>query len=159
MRVCIATSPAQLFHLLRRQAKQPKKPLVLFTHKSLLRAEDASSMVSELAEGSFRVVLDDPAVPAEQKVKRLVLCSGKVYWDLERARQKKQAAGASDADDVAIVRLEQLYPFPEQALLDVLARRQPEQIVWVQEEPRNNGAWDFLLPRFMRLGLDVRYVG
>ncbi|MFZ9887161.1 MAG: multifunctional oxoglutarate decarboxylase/oxoglutarate dehydrogenase thiamine pyrophosphate-binding subunit/dihydrolipoyllysine-residue succinyltransferase subunit [Myxococcota bacterium] len=159
MRVCIASTPAQHFHLLRRQAKQPKKPLVLFTHKSLLRAEDAASSVTELAEGSFRVLLDDPAIPAERKVRRVVLCSGKVYWDLERYRQKARAEGVGGLDEVCLVRVEQLYPFPAKDVADLLLRRAPERIVWVQEEPRNMGAWDFIVPRMLHLGVDIHYVG
>jgi 2-oxoglutarate dehydrogenase E1 component len=141
IQVCNLTTPAQLFHVLRRQVNRPwRKPLVIFTPKSLLRHAEAVSTLDQMAEGSFqRVIADDTVDPA--KVKRILLCSGKVYYDLagERRRQSR--------DDVAIVRLEQYYPLSH-ALLDALSRY-PEgtPVVWVQEEPSNMGAWYFLNAR------------
>ena len=158
IRVAICSTPAQFFHLLRRQAKQPKRPLVVFTHKSLLRADDAGSKPEELAEGKFNVVLDD-IVKSEGKKKRVVLCTGKFFWDLHRERQKRQEAG-QDMSDIAIVRVEQLYPFPGNAIAQVVERYSPDEVMWAQEEPRNMGAWDFMVPRFKRFGLeDVSFVG
>jgi 2-oxoglutarate dehydrogenase E1 component len=153
MRVCIASTPAQHFHLLRRQAKTSKKPLIMMTHKSLLRAEDASSSVAELAEGRFMPVLDDPRREPGKKVRRLVLCSGKVYWDIDRARAK------APAPDVAVVRVEQLYPFPAAQVKAILDEVSPSEVVWVQEEPKNMGAWTFVEPRLRALGASPRYVG
>jgi 2-oxoglutarate dehydrogenase E1 component len=141
IQVCNLTTPAQLFHVLRRQVNRPwRKPLIIFTPKSLLRHAEAVSTLDQIAEGSFqRVIADDTVDPA--KVKRILLCSGKVYYDLaaERRRQSR--------DDVAVVRLEQYYPL-NHALLDELARY-PEgtPVVWVQEEPSNMGAWYFLNAR------------
>jgi 2-oxoglutarate dehydrogenase E1 component len=135
--VCVPSTPAQMFHLLRRQMLRAlRKPLVVMTPKSLLRHKLSVSTMSDLSDGSFRRVIDevDPVDPA--KVRRVVFCSGKVYFDLlERRRAEKQG-------DVALVRIEELYPFPAeeyQAILDRYAAA-PE-IVWCQEEPQNQGAW------------------
>jgi 2-oxoglutarate dehydrogenase E1 component len=149
MRVAIASTPAQYFHLLRRQAKLPKKPLVVFTHKSLLRAEDVASNVDELARGKFETVIADASVA--EKPKRVVLCSGKVYWDIERAKKKREVK------DVAVVRVEQLFPFPAakvRAIIDGV----PE-VAWAQEEPKNMGAWTFIEPRLREIGCQPRYIG
>jgi 2-oxoglutarate dehydrogenase E1 component len=159
MRVAICSTPAQQFHLLRRQAKQPKKPLILFTHKSLLRADDAASTPDDLATGGFSVVLADPFHASDKKCRRVVLCTGKLYWEIDRHRRKARAEGSTAYDDVAVIRVEQLYPFPASVLKDVIDQHEPEQIVWAQEEPRNMGAWDFVLPRLGRLGFKVAYVG
>jgi multifunctional 2-oxoglutarate metabolism enzyme len=154
MRVAICSTPAQYFHLLRRQAKQPKKPLVVFTHKSLLRAEDAASTPTELATGRFETVIDDPR-RGGKKVKRLVLCTGKVYWDLDRARVKHEA----ETNDVAVVRVEQLYPFPAERIAEIVRELKPSEVVWCQEEPKNNGAWFFVEPRLRDLGITATYAG
>ena len=151
IRIAIASTPAQYFHLLRRQAKQPKKPLIVFTHKSLLRAEDATSTVAELAQGRFETVMRH--VQPITKARRVVLCSGKVYYDLERAQKK--GAGA----DVAVVRVEQLYPFPSAKVQAIIAELSPSEVVWAQEEPKNMGAWAFVAPVLEGLGIEVRYVG
>ncbi|HEY4222525.1 MAG TPA: hypothetical protein VGO62_14315, partial [Myxococcota bacterium] len=160
MRVAIASTPAQYFHLLRRQAKLPKKPLVVFTHKSLLRAEDASSSVAELAEGRFETVLADPRRAPGSKVRRLALCTGKVYWDIDRARR---AAGAPPSSDVVVVRVEQLYPFPAPKIRALLDELKPGEVVWAQEEPANMGAWRFIDRQLRALGVPVasavRYLG
>jgi 2-oxoglutarate dehydrogenase E1 component len=132
------STPAQIFHALRRQVvRKWRKPLVIFTPKSLLRHPKAVSTTDELANGGFQKVIGDPSVDPK-KVKRVLLCSGKVYYDLVDAREKKGRT------DVAILRLEQLYPLNgalEQALAP-FADKTP--LVWVQEEPRNAGAWYFL---------------
>ncbi len=153
LRTAICSTAAQYFHLLRRQAKQPKKPLIVFTHKSLLRAEVASSLPSELADGRFETVLDDPR--RGQKARRLVLCTGKVYWDLDRERQKH----ADATKDTAVVRVEQLYPFPIERIAQLVRELSPQEIVWCQEEPKNNGAWFFVEPRLRDAGINARYAG
>ncbi|HUM13880.1 MAG TPA: 2-oxoglutarate dehydrogenase E1 component [Myxococcaceae bacterium] len=143
IQVCYPTSSAQVFHLLRRQAIRPwRKPLVVMTPKSLLRREEASAPLSAFTSGKFQRLVSDPPPGGEAKVTRLLLCTGKVAYDLLAARAK-----AAD-DTVAIARLEQLYPFPEAQLAREIARYpELEQLVWVQEEPENMGAWSFVLPR------------
>ncbi|PKM22185.1 MAG: 2-oxoglutarate dehydrogenase E1 component, partial [Gammaproteobacteria bacterium HGW-Gammaproteobacteria-14] len=136
MQVCTPTTPSQIYHLLRRQALRPsRKPLVIMSPKSLLRHKRAVSTLEELAEGRFETVLPDPEVEAD-KVERLVLCGGKVYYDL---LEKREADGIADT---AVVRIEQLYPFPEQRLLEIMKPfRNLKTVVWCQEEPQNQGAW------------------
>lgn len=140
MQVCVPTLPAQYFHLLRRQVLRSfRKPLILMMPKSLLRSEVSTSPLEEFAAGRFRPVIDDPAAPSPRSVRRLLLCSGKVYFTLDEARRKH------GPDDVAIVRVEQLYPLPADALREVLDRySRAERVCWVQEEPRNRGAWAFV---------------
>ncbi|MDH0896197.1 MULTISPECIES: 2-oxoglutarate dehydrogenase E1 component [unclassified Pseudomonas] len=137
MQVCVPTTPAQVYHMLRRQVIRPlRKPLVVLTPKSLLRHPLAISTLEELAEGSFQTVIGeiDPIEP--KKVERVVLCSGKVYYDLLAKRR------AEGREDIAIVRIEQLYPFPEEDLTEALAPyKNLKHIVWCQEEPMNQGAW------------------
>ena len=138
IQVCVPTTPAQVFHMLRRQVIRPlRKPLVAFTPKSLLRHKMAISTLEELANGCFHPVLGETAANIEpSKVKRLILTSGKVYYDLV---EKREAEGR---DDIAIVRIEQLYPFPEEELLEILAPyTNLESVVWCQDEPMNQGAW------------------
>ena len=156
LRVCICSTPAQYFHLLRRQAKSEKRPLVVFTHKSLLRAEDAASSVGELAEGAFMPLLLDPrAQRVGGGIRRVVLCSGKVYWDLDRARSKHGDA----TRQTAVVRVEQLYPFPIEEIRRLVSELAPAEVIWAQEEPRNMGAWSFVEPRLRALGLTPTYAG
>ena len=143
MQIAVPTTPAQHFHLLRRQAlRRWKKPLVVMTPKSLLRHKDAVSPLAEFTAGRFFEVLEDVhAVPST--VNRILLCSGKIYYDLDTMRQE------SGRNDVAILRLEQLYPFPEAELrqkLSVYGKDVP--VFWVQEEPRNMGAWPSIRIRF-----------
>ena len=158
MRVAICSTPAQLFHLLRRQAKQPKKPLVCFTHKSLLRAEDAASPVEAFAQGRFSEVLDDPW-RGDGKITRTLLCTGKIFWELQRARAQKRKEDPSFGSDLAILRVEQLYPFPWPQLEPILARAPEAKLTWVQEEPQNMGAWDFMVPRLRKRGVPIDYMG
>jgi 2-oxoglutarate dehydrogenase E1 component len=159
IRVANPTTPAQYFHLLRRQAKRTRqRPLVVMTPKSLLRHPQATSRLDDLTTGHFQALLDDPLAQAHRdKVRRLVLCSGKIYYDLLAA-----AAGA-DRSRLALVRLEQLYSFPDQELRALLAGYAGlSEVCWVQEEPENMGAWSFLQPRLARLLPDkvpLRYVG
>ena len=141
MTVCNLTTPANYFHALRRQLKRNfRKPLVIMTPKSLLRAKLAVSSLSEFAEGShFQHVIGeiDPLGPPEA-VKRVVLCSGKVYYDLLTERRDRGLL------DVAVVRMEQLYPFPTRSLPPVLAHYPNAEVIWCQEEPENMGAWNFV---------------
>ncbi len=155
IQVAYPSTPAQHFHVLRRQMKRNfRKPLVLMTPKSLLRDRLVVSPVQEFVSGRFHEVLDD-ATAEPGKVRRVVLCSGKVYWDLFKERT------AREASDVALVRLEQLAPFPEEQLARVLARyRKARELVWAQEESQNNGAWFFVEPRLRGMGHDkLHYVG
>jgi 2-oxoglutarate dehydrogenase E1 component len=137
MQVCVPSTPAQMFHMLRRQMHQPfRKPLIVMTPKSLLRHELSVSPLEELTRGAFaRVIGEIDEVPAAE-VRRAVFCSGKVYFDLLKARRKESLR------DVALVRIEQLYPFPSEEYQAVL-NRYPNlrEVVWCQEEPQNQGAW------------------
>ncbi len=139
------TTPAQYFHVLRRQVMRHwRKPLVVMTPKSLLRLPDCSSTFDDLAGGGFSRVLSDPSVDPE-RVKRVLLCSGKVYYDLASRRAQ------SERDDVAIIRIEQLYPLPYESLKAAMEPYADETpVFWVQEEPGNMGAWQFLKTRFCR---------
>ena len=143
MRVTYPTTPAQYFHLLRRQAlRRPERPMIVMTPKSLLRLPAASSTVAELTEGTFRHVLADPTVDEPERITRLVLCSGKVYYDLQAHARRSEAA------HVAVGRMELLYPFPAQALEELMALYPKlREVVWTQEEPRNMGALTFVGPR------------
>ncbi|GGD53380.1 2-oxoglutarate dehydrogenase E1 component [Pseudoxanthomonas indica] len=136
MLVCVPTTPAQCYHMLRRQMRMTtRKPLVVMTPKSLLRHKLAVSSLDELANGEFQHLIGDASADPK-KVKRVVLCSGKVYYDLLEDQQKR------GQDDVAIVRVEQLYPFPREALAAELKRfNKAADVVWCQEEPQNQGAW------------------
>ncbi|OQW44111.1 MAG: 2-oxoglutarate dehydrogenase E1 component [Proteobacteria bacterium SG_bin6] len=143
MQVANCTTPANYFHLLRRQMHRNfRKPLIVFTPKSLLRHKMAVSSAADFqGESHFRRILSDPRAPADEAVKRLVLCTGKVAYDLIEARD-----AAGDAE-TAIVRIEQLYPFPGEPLAVRLKRMvNLEEVVWAQEEPKNNGAWFFVEP-------------
>jgi len=143
IQVANATTPANYFHLLRRQMLRDfRKPLVIFTPKSLLRHKRAVSSLSDMEAGStFHRVLDDLAPCDESKIRRLVMCTGKVYYDLLEARE------AQNRDDVYLLRVEQLYPFPGDAIAAYAARfPKLEEIVWAQEEPKNAGAWTFVEP-------------
>ncbi|MEX1015499.1 MAG: 2-oxoglutarate dehydrogenase E1 component [Phycisphaeraceae bacterium] len=144
IQVCNPTTPGQYFHLLRRQVLRPwRKPLVVMSPKSLLRHPTAVSNLDVLAKGKFQRVMPDVAGEPRPDVSRVLLCSGKVYYELAEQREK---LGRSD---VAIVRLEQYYPFPEEPLREVLAAYSDETpVIWVQEEPMNMGAWPFLRMRF-----------
>jgi len=143
MRVVYPTTPAQYFHLLRRQAlRRPERPLVVMTPKSLLRHPMATSTMAELTEGGFQHVLRDPTVQNDEGVERLVLCSGKVYYDIQAHVRRGEAEGA------AVARLELLHPFPVEALHELLERYPNlKQVVWVQEEPRNMGGLTYVGPR------------
>ena len=138
IQVCAPTTPAQVFHMLRRQAIRPlRKPLVVMSPKSLLRHKEAVSTIEDLAEGRFHNVMDEIDDLDKSKVQRIILCSGKVFYDLLAARRERQL------NHIAILRLEQLYPFPEEELLQILTDSYPNIVdaVWCQEEPMNQGSW------------------
>ncbi|MEK9724825.1 MAG: hypothetical protein VW405_15250, partial [Rhodospirillaceae bacterium] len=152
IQVCNCTTPANYFHALRRQIhREFRKPLILMTPKSLLRHKLCVSKLSDMADGStfHRILWDDQdltddskrSLVADDKIKRVVLCTGKVYYDLYEERQKR------GIKDVYLMRVEQLYPFPHRALAADLHRFTNADIVWCQEEPRNNGAWHFVRER------------
>ncbi|MDP1730285.1 MAG: 2-oxoglutarate dehydrogenase E1 component, partial [Devosia sp.] len=173
MQVANCTTPANYFHILRRQVTRDfRKPLILMTPKSLLRHKRAASALSEMGPDScfHRLLWDDAEAPGPQKttiklapdaeIRRVVLCSGKVYYDLLEDREKR------GIDDVYLLRLEQLYPFPAKALLDELSRFKKAEIIWCQEEPKNMGAWafvqpyiDWVLEQMGQVGQRPRYVG
>ncbi|MHC4989746.1 MAG: 2-oxoglutarate dehydrogenase E1 component, partial [Planctomycetota bacterium] len=155
LQVVYPTTPAQHFHLLRRQMKRGfRKPLVVMTPKSLLRHPEAVSPVSEFVGDRFRHVLDDPTVDDAGRIRRLILCSGKVYYDLAAHRR------AVGVDDVALARIEQLYPLRIESLKRVLDRYPGTDVVWVQEEPKNMGAWRFIEDRLWEdLELRAHYIG
>jgi 2-oxoglutarate dehydrogenase E1 component len=159
IRIANPTTASQYFHLLRRQAKIAKaRPMVVFTPKGLLRLPRAGSMLEELSFGSFRFVLDDPtAEDRRDKVERLVLCSGKIYYDIDASERRAQAG------DVAIGRVELLYPFAKEQIAKLISGYAGlKEVVWVQEEPRNMGAWSVMsrrLPDVIPEGVEFRYVG
>ncbi|MBB1073366.1 2-oxoglutarate dehydrogenase E1 component [Rhodoferax sp. 4810] len=158
LQLCIPTTPAQFFHLLRRQIIRPyRHPLIVFTPKSLLRHRLAVSTLDELATGQFQVILPDAAPFNPTQLQRVIFCTGKVYYDLIEARQQ------CGIETIAIVRLEQLYPFPRDAFLQLLKTyAQVNDIVWCQEEAQNQGAWDLIKHRFhavLPAGKTIRYIG
>jgi len=147
IRVVYPTTPAQYFHVLRRQARHGDlRPMMVMTPKSLLRLPEAASRLADLTDGAFASVLDDTAVAAPDAIRRVILCSGKVYYDLAASELR------AEQSDLAIVRCERLYPFPSSDLEAVLARYPGvERVAWVQEEPRNMGARKFVLPKIRHL--------
>jgi 2-oxoglutarate dehydrogenase E1 component len=154
IQVCIPTLPSQYFHLLRKQVKADyRKPLIILSPKSLLRHPLAVSSMEDLEKGSFQQVIDDHQAPP--KAKRVVLCSGKIFYELHNRRQKL------GDNEIAIVRLEQYYPFPERALKDTLSKySKAKQWYWVQEEPSNMGAWNFVRYRLDELmKKSFKYIG
>jgi 2-oxoglutarate dehydrogenase E1 component len=147
MQICVPSTPAQVYHMLRRQAIRPtRKPLIAMTPKSLLRHKLAVSTVDELCDGHFQRVIGETEDLQASKVKRVVLCSGKVYFDLWEARAEQGLT------DVAIVRIEQLYPFPDEELQQELSKyAKTEHVIWCQEEPINQGAWFSIQYRIRRV--------
>lgn len=150
MQVCDITTPANFFHLLRKQVKQPfRKPLIVFTPKKLLRYPKAVSSIKEMAKGNFEMVLDDNAVD-KKKVKKVVLCTGKMYYEMCEEREARKVK------DMAFVRLEQLYPFPQKALDKVLkGYGKNVELMWAQEEPENMGAWSYIMRMMRKSNIDV----
>jgi 2-oxoglutarate dehydrogenase E1 component len=158
MQVVNLTTPAQFFHALRRQMHRPfRKPLIVMSPKSLLRHPRAVSTLAALAEETFHTVLGDPAEPTPSAVQRVLVCSGKIFYALEKEREERERR------EVAILRVEQLYPFPGRELVE-LVRRYPAtaEVRWVQEEPKNQGAWQFVAS-LLRTALgetrDLQYIG
>lgn len=148
-RVCYPSTPAQMFHLLRNQGLSANpKPLILATPKAFLRYAPSFSKLEDLSTGKFQEILDDPTKP--KNVRRLILCSGKIYHELVLKRGEKQ--------DIAIIRIEELYPFDRQLLAKIMQPYHAKEIVWVQEEPENQGAWSYLQPQLAEIG-KVRYIG
>jgi 2-oxoglutarate dehydrogenase complex dehydrogenase (E1) component-like enzyme len=162
MQVIIPSTPAQYFHALRRQMlRKFRKPLVCMMPKSMLRDPTKSSSIEELTDAPFQAVIDDPCTQDAQNqdhIRRVLVCSGKVYYTLRDARDTAK----DKCKDIAIVRIEQLYPFPEKELGEVLAKYgRKQEVIWVQEEPKNRGAWSFMQPRLRAMLPDtiVNYVG
>jgi 2-oxoglutarate dehydrogenase E1 component len=158
IQVCVPSNAAQIFHLLRRQMLRPfRKPLVVMTPKSLLRKKEAASSINELASGTFQTVIPDTTTTPEKDVKRVIACCGKVYYDLATKRIETQRA------DVAIIRVEQLYPFPHKQFQAEIAKYpNATDVVWCQEEPQNQGAWYQTAHYFrenMREGQKLHYAG
>src|SRR6266542_3100919 len=158
LRVCNVTTPSQYFHVLRRQLRaKSAKPLVLFTPKSLLRFPASFSNLEDLALGGFRPLLDDREVSDKRSIERVTLSAGKVFYDLYHARVERKDA------KVALLRLEQFYPFPAEELRALLAAYSSlREVVWVQEEPQNMGGWTFIHPRLSAIlpsGVRLRYAG
>ena len=156
IQLCNATTASQYFHLLRRQVHSERQtPLVIFTPKQGLRMRQTRSHIDELTSGSFKEVIDDPSVSDRNAVQRIVFCSGKVAWDAMAERDQREAP-------VAVVRVEQLYPLPTEQMFGVLEfYPNAREVVWLQEEPENMGAWKFIEHRFWRVkerGYDFRHV-
>jgi 2-oxoglutarate dehydrogenase E1 component len=147
MTVAQPSTPANHFHLLRKQAySRPRRPLVIFTPKSMLRLKAASSAVSDFTNGSFKEVIDDERGLNKSEVKKVLFCSGKVYWDLLAEAEKRNDS------TTAIVRVEQLYPTPVDEIKAVYAQYPNAELVWVQDEPANQGPWTYIglfLPKYM----------
>ena len=159
MRLAYPSTAAQYFHVLRRQARIAKpRPMVVFTPKGLLRLGEAASKLSDLTEGGFQYVIDDPRTKdGKESVKRLVLCSGRVFYDLDGHDRR------ADVDDIAIARIEYVYPFPKSQIQELLAGYPNlEEVVWAQEEPQNMGSWHSMqrrVPELLGEGIELRYVG
>jgi 2-oxoglutarate dehydrogenase E1 component len=157
MTVAYCSTPAQYFHLLRRQALQEnRRPLICMQPKSLLRLPQAASKLADLSDGAFQSVIDDPIAAAHRdEVRRLVFCTGKLYYDL--------ALSPTRNSQVALVRIEELYPWPHEAIQQIMDRYPAiEQVVWAQEEPKNQGAWTYVQPRLRAsagAAVGVRYIG
>ena len=158
LRICCPTTPAQYFHLLRRQMRDAQRiPLIAMTPKSILRHPKAVSSAHEFVNGAFEPVLDDNTISDAHAIDRLLLCTGKIYYDLLTEREKRGGSGT------AIVRLEQLYPYPEWGISKILnAYKRTRTIFWVQEEPQNMGAWHFIsrhIAPMLPIARDFRYIG
>ena len=158
MQILNCTTPANQFHALRRQVKRDfRKPLICFTPKKLLRYPSCVSSVNDFTSGTFQEIIDDATANAKS-VKRIVFCSGKVFYDLIEAKEK------TGTDDVAVIRLEQLYPFPAKQVKAILSKySNATAFYWAQEEPENMGAWAHIIRMFMKhdetKGIQLNYVG
>ena len=148
MQIVNCTTPSNFYHVLRRQLKREyRKPLVVFTPKSLLRHPKCVSSISDLADGQFEGIIDDTIT--SNKVDKLVLCSGKIYYELLKRRDQE------GTDNIALVRVEQLFPLDKEQIKTLVAKYNAKEVIWVQEEPENMGAWTFILSELRTLGLDV----
>jgi 2-oxoglutarate dehydrogenase E1 component len=151
IQVVNCSTPAQIFHLLRRQVlRKVRDPLIVFTPKSLLRHPQAVSPLRDLANGAFQAVIPDGTGK-----RRVVFCSGKVYYDLLERRAERP----SGAQDVALVRVEEIYPFPLERIREEIANHPGASLVWCQEEPRNMGPWPFVALELMEAGIRMEYAG
>jgi 2-oxoglutarate dehydrogenase E1 component len=165
MVVAYPSTPAQYFHALRRQGRtREKRPLILMQPKSLLRLPEAASRIEELSSGGFQPVIDDASVEKNRDgVRRLVFCTGKMFYDLVAARAEKEKGGDPNGGGVAIARVEELYPWPHEGVAKIVdSYPNLEDVVWAQEEPKNMGAWTFVSPRLRASTgnqLTVRYLG
>ncbi len=150
MQLVNCTTPANYFHVLRRQLNRPfRKPLIAFTPKSLLRHAECVSKLEDFTKGGFQEVLDDPEIKAKDKIKTVMFCQGKIYYDLIKERRERKVK------DVAIVRLEQIYPLPEKQLQAIIETyKNVDRWKWVQEEPLNMGAWTYMLRHFRMVTLE-----
>ena len=150
MTVANATTPANYFHLLRRQMKWNfRKPLIVMTPKSLLRHPKVVSPLEDFANGEFQPIIDDASADPE-KIEKLVLCSGKIYYELLAKQEELKC------ENIALVRFEQLYPIQQNKIEEILAKyKNRKQLLWVQEEPENMGAWTFILRNFRETGIQV----
>jgi 2-oxoglutarate dehydrogenase E1 component len=153
MQVCVPTTPAQIFHLLRRQmVRDFRKPLIVMSPKSLLRHKSAVSALDDLAQGRFDTVIGDAEKLVAKNVRRVIVCSGKVYYDLIDFRR------ANKIVDMAVIRLEQQYPFPHTDFEAHIAKYpSAKEVVWCQEEPQNQGAW-YRLRAYLRNDIDEKQV-
>ncbi|MDD2684599.1 MAG: 2-oxoglutarate dehydrogenase E1 component [Gallionella sp.] len=156
IQVCVPSNSAQIFHLLRRQMLRAyRKPLIVFTPKSLLRSKDASSPISDFTDGRFQPIIGETDALSPSQVRRIIACSGKVYYDLIKARHER------NIEDMAIIRIEQLYPFPHDDFkAQIAAYPNASEVVWCQEEPGNQGAWHRIqhyLLRHLRTGMRLDY--
>jgi 2-oxoglutarate dehydrogenase E1 component len=163
MVVAYPSTPAQYFHILRRQARsQLKRPMVLMQPKSLLRLPEAASKLEDLSAAGFQAAIDDASVTARDGVRRLVFCTGKLYYDLMAARAEREKAGTW-TNGVAIARVEELYPWPQERVSAIVDQYPSlEEVIWAQEEPKNMGAWTFASPRLRAstgTQLTIRYIG
>ncbi len=158
MQVCVPTTPAQMFHLLRRQMiRNCRKPLIVMTPKSLLRHKLCVSTLEDLTHGTFNWVMPEIDEIDAEKVKRVIICSGKIYYELLEARRVNQVY------DIAILRIEQIYPFPGERLDELLSQyTNTNELIWCQEEPKNQGGWDFSklrIPAFLNERWQLGYAG
>ena len=148
MQIINCTNPANFYHALRRQLKREyRKPLLVFTPKSLLRHAKCVSSISDLADGKFEGIIDDTI--RSKSVDKLVLCSGKIYYELFDRREKEKS------ENIALIRVEQLFPLDKQGIKELIAKYNPKEVIWVQEEPQNMGAWTFIMSELRSVNIDV----
>ena len=148
MQIVNCTTPANFFHVLRRQLKRNfRKPLIVFSPKSLLRHPMCVSSIEDMANGKFEGIIDDTILP--NNVDKLILCSGKLYYELLKRRDLEEN------ENIALVRIEQIYPLDKEYIKDIVLKYNVNDVIWVQEEPENMGAWTFILSELRTLEIDV----